>query len=72
MTYVTDRCRGDAFTAYVGIAFDDTPLDFVWFGPDDQAWTANDRELVCVVIEPDGSTTSGSVKGTAGSTAVTA
>ena len=47
------------------------PLDFCGSVPDDQAWAANDRELVSDVIERDGATTSASLKAHGGSTAVT-
>jgi hypothetical protein len=47
----TAKCK-PAFEKYVGIAFDDSRLEFDYLTADPAGWRAGDRTLVCFVLDP--------------------
>ena len=60
-----EKCAGDAFTTFIGIAFDDSTLDVAYMTPTKDTWDEmNDRLVQCIVSDPAGQTT-GSLKGSA-------
>ena len=61
--YAREQCMA-AFAGYVGRAYDSSPLDFVYYTPDAQAWNANDREILCTIENADESPLTGPVHGT--------
>jgi hypothetical protein len=54
-------CR-DAFPDYIGIDYEQSTLDFVYFWPEELMWDAGVRAVRCAVYDPEASLT-GSVKG---------
>lgn len=48
-----DACV-DAFDAYVGRPYDESDLDFRWFGPSQESWAEGDRTIQCIAIRTDG------------------
>jgi hypothetical protein len=50
------------FQAYVGLAYEESALDFTWLQPTAESWDQGDRELVCLVYDPAGPVT-GSLQG---------
>lgn len=54
----TDEGCMDRFEAYVGVAYEDSELDFTAFHPTSASWTeGGDREIVCFVVDPAGKLT---------------
>lgn len=52
-----DFCYGQ-FEDFVGVAYEDSALDYVPMYPTEQGWQdAGDREVLCLVIDPDGGVT---------------
>lgn len=66
---VRDACLGDAFTEYVGVPEDRSPLELLPIPPTAQQVEAGDREVVCTVREPGGEPRTGSVRDDAATTA---
>ncbi|WP_245958740.1 DUF2510 domain-containing protein [Microbacterium bovistercoris] len=61
----TKACR-EAFTGFVGIAFEDSELDFYGFWPNEDTWDyGDDRTVQCVVYDPAGNVVTGSLQGAA-------
>jgi hypothetical protein len=54
------RCSA-AFEDYVGQSYDQSELDIIYFGPDQEGWDAGNRRLSCAVYDPSGPLT-GSVR----------
>ncbi len=54
-------CR-DKFGVYVGLAYDRSALDFAFVTPVEASWSAGDRLVGCLVVDPDAPLT-GSVRG---------
>jgi hypothetical protein len=51
------------FASYTGSAYaDQEPLDYGWFTPTGDGWSAGDREVICYLYMADGSETSQSWK----------
>ncbi|WP_341941996.1 septum formation family protein [Microbacterium sp. LWH10-1.2] len=49
------NCTGDAFTSFVGVAWDATTLDVYPITPTQQTWDQmNDRVVQCVISDPAG------------------
>ena len=42
----SDACLA-AFADYVGTAYDDSELDYLYVGPDAETWDLGDRQIVC-------------------------
>ena len=60
-----EKCAGEAFTTFIGVAFDDSSLDVSYMTPTKETWDSmNDRLVQCIVSDPAGQTT-GSLKGAA-------
>ncbi|MEP6482454.1 MAG: septum formation family protein [Rhodoglobus sp.] len=59
-----DQGCGEAFSAFVGIAFDDSNLDISYYFPTKDSWKNGDREILCTVYD-DGKKTTGSLKSAA-------
>ena len=60
-----EKCAGDAFTTFIGVAYDTSSLDVSYMTPTKETWTEmNDRLVQCIVSDPAGQTT-GSLKGVA-------
>jgi hypothetical protein len=56
-----EACRSE-FEAYVGAAYDDSALYFLYYSPTQDGWATGDREVICLVFDPEGPLT-GSVRG---------
>lgn len=52
------------FTQFVGIDYNDSVLDFSYYYPTEDSWAQGDREILCLVSDPDGKST-GSFAGAA-------
>ena len=60
----TARCTGDAFTAYVGRAYEGSTLDVFEVLPTPDTWDHDgDRQVVCALYAKDRSPLTGSMKG---------
>lgn len=61
----SQECIGDAYTSFIGVAYDDSALEVYPITPTQDTWDQlNDRVVQCVVTDPAGQTT-GSLKGAA-------
>jgi hypothetical protein len=61
----TEQCVGDAFTSFVGVAWDSSTLEVYPITPTQETWDQlNDRIIQCVISDPAGPTT-GSLAGSA-------
>lgn len=56
-----DECVVE-FETFVGVAWEESELDYTWLQPTEESWGQDDRELVCLVYDPAGPTT-GSFEG---------
>ena len=50
-TYVMQNCN-PAFGAYIGKAYKDSDLDYIWLVPTEDAWRPGDRTVQCAVNDP--------------------
>jgi hypothetical protein len=66
---VRDGCLGDAFTDYVGVPEDRSPLELLPLPPTDDQLARGDTEVVCTLREPGGGTRTGTVRAGADATA---
>lgn len=68
VTATQDQADADClapFESYVGISYNDSSLSYTSFYPTQDTWDVkNDREILCLVTDPNGQTT-GSLKGAA-------
>ncbi|MDF2992017.1 MAG: hypothetical protein K0S37_2531 [Microbacterium sp.] len=55
----------EIFAAYVGVAYEESTLDYTYVGPTADSWAGGDRQIACLVTDPAGLTT-GSLRGSAG------
>jgi hypothetical protein len=53
----------ELFTAYVGKTFEDSILNAAPLGPTPSSWEVGDREVLCVLLSPDGTPLTASMKG---------
>lgn len=60
--YVMAQCI-QAFATYVGVEYEDSPLGLSWYDPSPETWAAGDRQVICLVGNPDGSHITGSLQG---------
>ncbi len=58
-----DQTCYTAFSDYVGIAYEDSLLDFGYFYPDTEGWEQGDNGITCVLYELDGRLLRGSMRG---------
>ena len=54
-------CRGDAFTAFIGIPFADSRYATRGYYPTTESWANGDRELLCTVVDEGGARLTGSL-----------
>ena len=47
------ECRA-ALEQLVGASYFETPYDFIYFAPTAESWSADDREILCVIVDPSG------------------
>ena len=59
---VREACLGEAFTAYVGVPEDESPLELLPLPPTDEQLAGGDTEVVCTLREPGGGTRTGSLR----------
>jgi hypothetical protein len=52
----------DLFAGYVGAAWEESALEYTYFSPTEQSWSEGDREVTCLVFDPEAMLT-GSVAG---------
>lgn len=60
-TRATEQC-GAEFASFVGVAWEDSELDYNWLQPTEESWSQGDREIVCLAYDPAGPVT-GSLEG---------
>jgi hypothetical protein len=66
-TQSNDTCGGDLYEEYVGAPFDPARHTVQFITPTQQTWDqVDDREVICVVGNPDGSDLTESVEGSGG------
>jgi hypothetical protein len=53
----------DDFQRFVGVPYEDSILDIVWFSPTPESWEEGDRIVVCSVIRVDFQRSVGTAKG---------
>lgn len=53
---VNQQCS-DAFTAFVGLPYQESSLELVTFSPTEQGWADGDRDVWCAVADPAGPVT---------------
>ncbi|MDQ1138286.1 hypothetical protein QE410_003085 [Microbacterium sp. SORGH_AS 1204] len=57
-----DGCEA-AYTGYVGVSYQDSRLDYYFVGPTEQTWAVGDREIFCLLYDPEVEQTTGSLAG---------
>lgn len=57
-----DRACDRRFRPYVGKAFDDSVLGVSWIHPTRASWAEGSRNVTCLVYEPEGGQTTGSLR----------
>jgi hypothetical protein len=63
-TQADEFCYGE-FTQFVGLAFEDSLLGYMYLRPTQVTWDeVDDREILCLVVDPEGGVT-GTMKGAA-------
>ena len=51
----SEGCIGDAFTSFVGVAYQDSALEVTTLTPSQDSWEqANDRVIQCLIVDPAG------------------
>ncbi|MFC4562763.1 septum formation family protein [Nocardiopsis mangrovi] len=55
-TEAEEGCQA-AFESFVGIDYGSSVLYFSWYAPTQQSWDSGDREIDCLIYEPDVQTT---------------
>ncbi|MCR2814183.1 septum formation family protein [Microbacterium sp. zg.Y1090] len=53
------------FADFVGIAYEESALDYWPMYPSEQSWEQGDREILCMVYDPSGEKVTGSLAGSA-------
>jgi len=53
------------FDAFVGISYAESVFDFSYYYPTPESWANGDREIICLIFDPAGKITSGSLAGAA-------
>ena len=62
-TQADEYCYGE-FQGFVGIAWEDSAFDYGYLSPSQESWDQGDREVLCMIMDPEGLTT-GSLAGAA-------
>ncbi|MFL4476556.1 septum formation family protein [Paeniglutamicibacter sp. MACA_103] len=63
MDELTETSCMNAFSTFVGVAYDDSELDFTVMQPTKESWADGDKIVQCLIGDPSGATTTGSLKG---------
>lgn len=53
----------EEFEPFVGAAYDDSSLDFIYYVPGADSWDEGDRSVACMVVDMDGEPLTGSMEG---------
>lgn len=53
----------DAFRKYVGVDYQDSIYEVLWFNPTPESWEQGDQEIVCLAADANGAKLSTGVKG---------
>lgn len=53
-----------AFTSFIGMDYETSTLDFSYYYPTADSWKQGDREILCLVVDPNGKS-SGTLEGAA-------
>jgi Septum formation len=53
-----------AFAGFVGLDYESSAFDFSYYFPTEGSWGEGDREILCLIVDPNGKTT-GSLEGAA-------
>ena len=56
-TQATEEGCLPAFQTFVGMAYEESVLDFTTLEPTAGSWADGDREIVCLIVDPAGETT---------------
>jgi hypothetical protein len=59
-TQAFDKCDA-AFGDYVGIPYADSTLNYSYLAPTAETWAQGDREIVCLIFDPEAEQTTGSL-----------
>lgn len=62
-TQADEYCYGE-FQGFVGVAWEDSAYDYGYLSPSPESWEQGDREVLCMIMDPNGLTT-GSLAGAA-------
>lgn len=60
-TQADEYCYGE-FQGFVGVAWEDSAFDYGYLSPSPESWDQGDREVLCMIMDPNGLTT-GSLSG---------
>jgi hypothetical protein len=52
-----------AYGGYVGVSYQESRLDYYYVGPTEQTWAVGDREIFCLLYDPNAEQTVGSLAG---------
>jgi hypothetical protein len=52
-----------AYGGYVGVSYQESRLDYYYVGPTEQTWAVGDREIFCLLFDPNAEQTVGSLAG---------
>ena len=64
MEQQTDQKCFDNFDDFIGVAWEESTLDFYAWTPSVEGWEQGDREVSCIVFNPAGGKLLGSMEGT--------
>jgi hypothetical protein len=62
--FAEQECVG-AFTGYVGMTYETSALDVVYFTPSSDAWDSGDRTVQCAAYDPGNPAVVGTLQGAA-------
>ena len=62
--FAEQECVG-AFATYVGLSYDTSALDVVYFTPSNDAWGSGDRSVQCAAYDPGDAAVLGTLHGAA-------
>jgi hypothetical protein len=63
-TFSDEEC-GAAFEEYIGMSYNESRYFITYLQPTEETWADGDREVVCLVVGPDGEPVTGSLRGVA-------
>lgn len=62
-SYADTECTGNVFSDYVGTLYADSDYYATNLIPTESSWAGGDREIVCILYDPDNSSLTGSARG---------